>query len=56
MYTTDYHLFKDGIQPMWEDPDSKQGYIPIYIYIYISKCCTLVIIIIIIINVVFIRW
>eukprot|EP00596_Hydrurales_sp_CCMP1899_P005670 CAMPEP_0119035216 /NCGR_PEP_ID=MMETSP1177-20130426/2160_1 /TAXON_ID=2985 /ORGANISM="Ochromonas sp, Strain CCMP1899" /LENGTH=436 /DNA_ID=CAMNT_0006993197 /DNA_START=108 /DNA_END=1415 /DNA_ORIENTATION=+ len=23
--TTDYHLFKDGIQPMWEDPANKQG-------------------------------
>jgi translation initiation factor 4E len=23
--TTDYHLFKDGIKPTWEDPANKQG-------------------------------
>ena len=23
--TTDYHLFKDGIKPTWEDPQNKNG-------------------------------
>ena len=23
--TTDYHLFKEGVQPMWEDEQNKQG-------------------------------
>jgi translation initiation factor 4E len=23
--TTDYHLFKDGIKPTWEDPQNQKG-------------------------------
>lgn len=23
--TTDYHLFKDGVKPTWEDPQNKNG-------------------------------
>jgi hypothetical protein len=38
--TTDYHLFKDGIKPTWEDPQNKNGgkwMVKFMIYFYISQ-------------------